>query len=494
MPTIDGYTMLGELGRGGMGIVYKALHLHLNRLVAVKMILAGPQLAPKARERFSHEAQAVAKLRHPNIVQVYDFGEQDGRPYFSMELVAGGSLANRLDGAPMTATWSAQLLEVLARAVDYAHQNGVLHRDLKPANILVDTWIGQDSGEGPASWPPGHDRALPVKITDFGLSKEITESASPQTQTGTVLGTPCYMAPEQARYRGEVVGATADVYALGVILYELLTGRPPFHAASPLETLLQVVHELPVSVLQLQPGVPRDLATICMKCLEKEPRGRYATAGELAEDLRRFLDYQPIRARPVGLFGRLRRGARRSPALAGMIAALSLVMVLAFTVVVIAWRVAVHDRLQAEASARSERTAQAEARSARQGAERANVGLIVDRALSPLREGRGGLGPALAGDGPGACRGIPGRSLGPGDPGQPGGLVPSSAGSAHQPVPGCLDHVGGVQPGRPAPADGGLGLEMGPARPWRGLALGSQGLEAGGARGDASRSGGRRRV
>ena len=221
LPAIDGYTMLGELGRGGMGIVYKALHLRLNRLVALKMILAGPQLAPKARERFSHEAQAVARLRHPNIVQVYDFGEQDGRPYFSMELVAGGNLAGRLDGAPLTARRSAQLVEVLAGAVDYAHRNGVLHRDLKPANILVDTWAGPETGgEGPAPWSQEHDDPPPVKITDFGLSKEITESPDPRTQTGTVLGTPCYMAPEQARGRGEVVGATADVYALGVILYE----------------------------------------------------------------------------------------------------------------------------------------------------------------------------------------------------------------------------------------------------------------------------------
>ena len=281
-PEIDGYTILGEAGRGGMGIVYKAHHIKLNRLVALKMVLAG-HMAPQARQRFRNEAWAVARLRHPNIVQLYDFGEHEGRLYFSMELVAGGSLAGQLKGVPLTPRTAAQLVATLALAVEYAHQNGVLHRDLKPANILVDN--DPLTGTELALIDDILDERVAhhsVKITDFGLSKEIASANDGLTQTGAVLGTPSYIAPEQARGRGESPGPAADIYSLGAILYELLTGRPPFRASSPFDTLMQVVHMAPVSISRLVPRVPRNLVTICMKCLEKEPRRRYATADDLA--------------------------------------------------------------------------------------------------------------------------------------------------------------------------------------------------------------------
>jgi eukaryotic-like serine/threonine-protein kinase len=388
LPKVDGYTILCELGRGGMGIVYKALHVELNRLVALKMLLAGPQLAPHARERFRHEAWAVARLIHPNIVQLYDFGEQDGRLYFSMELVEGGSLAGQLGGAPLAPLGAAQLVATLALAVEYAHQNGVLHRDLKPANILVDA--GRPEGTGLVMTADLHGERGPlpsVKITDFGLAKGIASSDDPLTQTGAVLGTPSYIAPEQARGRGESAGPTADIYALGAILYELLTGRPPFRASSSFDTLMQVVHTVPVSISRLVPRVPRDLVTICMKCLEKEPRLRYETAVDLAGDLRRFLNHEPIRARPIGVAGRLTRFSRRNPALAGMIATLALVTAVAFVVVVGQWRKAVHSRDRARALAYAESAARADAAEARRNAEHTKVGLIVDGGLLHCERG-----------------------------------------------------------------------------------------------------------
>jgi serine/threonine protein kinase len=325
-PAVPGFEILGELGRGGMGIVYRARQLALQRTVALKMVLTRGQTGPKDVARFRAEAEVIARLQHPNIVQIYDVGEAAGRPYFALEFVAGGSLAQHLDGTPQPVRPVAQLVETLARAVQAAHATGVVHRDLKPANILLapsnqGTAIGSTTTANAAaqSVEPSALNAVP-KITDFGLAKYIAgagESPGPPgpTVTGEFLGTPSYMAPEQATTPRQPVGPAADVYALGAILYELLTGRPPFRGETPLETVLQVLHTEPVSVTRLQPNVPRDLETICLKCLQKEPRKRYGSALELADDLHCFLDGQPIRARPPSALYRWGKFAQRNKAL-----------------------------------------------------------------------------------------------------------------------------------------------------------------------------------
>jgi len=318
-PAVPGYEILEELGRGGMGVVYQARQLGLNRTVALKMILTGIRTGPKDLSRFRAEAVVIARLRHPNIVQIYDVGEASGRAYFVLEYVAGGSLAQHLQGTPQRARPAAQLVETLARAVHAAHANGVIHRDLKPANILLE-------GSGVGGRSAGGTDFLTPKITDFGVAKCAGgDGAAPDlrgpTVTGDLVGTPNYMAPEQAMVPRQPVGPTADVYALGAILYELLTGRPPFTGETPLATVLQVLNNEPVSVTSLQPNVPRDLVTICLKCLRKEPRQRYGSALELAEDLQRFLGDEPIRARPVSAVEKLWRWVRRHPAPAGLLAA-----------------------------------------------------------------------------------------------------------------------------------------------------------------------------
>jgi tetratricopeptide (TPR) repeat protein len=314
-PTVPGYTILGLLGRGGMGVVYQARQESLHRLVALKMLLAGDHAERGDLARLRREAEAVAQLQHPNIVQVFDVGEHQGRPYLALELVGGGSLAQHLAGTPQPPRAAAELVETLARAMQHAHEQGIVHRDLKPANVLLVTG-------GLA--PPGADDAKPPaaptpKITDFGLAKWLNAGAS-HPHSGAVVGTPSYMAPEQAANRPGQVGPAADVYALGAILYECLTGRPPFHGATLLETLEQVRSQEPVPPRLLQPKVPRDLDTICLKCLQKEARKRYASARELAEDLRRFLAGEPIKARPVGAWGQAVKWARRRPAAAALIA------------------------------------------------------------------------------------------------------------------------------------------------------------------------------
>ncbi len=306
-PVVPGYEILGELGRGGMGVVYRARQLGLRRTVALKMVLTGTHSGLKQLARFRAEATVIARLQHPNIVQIYDVGEATGRPYFVLEFVAGGSLAQFLQGTPQPARPAAQLVETLARAVHAAHANGVIHRDLKPANILLEgSEVRGQSAGGTFSLTSDLSRLTP-KITDFGLAKRTdSDEGVPDfkdlTVTGELLGTPSYMAPEQAMVPRQPVGQAADVYALGAILYELMTGRPPFTGETPLATVVQVLHNDPVSVTSLRPNVPRDLETICLKCLRKEPRNRYGSALELAEDLlQRFrASDEPIPgARPV---------------------------------------------------------------------------------------------------------------------------------------------------------------------------------------------------
>jgi eukaryotic-like serine/threonine-protein kinase len=320
VPTIPGYTVLEELGRGGMGVVYKATALELNRFVALKMILSGDLASPEAGARFLKEAEAVARLQHPQVVQIFRIGDFSGRPYLEMEYVDGGSLADRLDGRPWRPDEGARLVESLAMAVHHAHVRAVIHRDLKPANILL-------TADG-----------IP-KVTDFGLAKSL-EADLGLTRTDSIVGSPSYMAPEQAGGMLRRIGPATDVYSLGAILYELLTGRPPFRAATVLDTLEQVRSADPASPARIQPGLPIDLDTIVLKCLEKDPAKRYPSALELAAELRRFCAGEPIWARPVGIVGRGSKWARRRPLTAGLtivsaVSTLLLIVVLARSNVVI---------------------------------------------------------------------------------------------------------------------------------------------------------------
>jgi serine/threonine-protein kinase len=270
------YEILQELGRGGMGVVYKARHVKFQRLVALKMILAGPYAGPELQGRFLTEARAVARLQHPNIVQIYEIGAHDGLPYVSLEYVEGGSLADRLKGPPPSDKEAAQLIEVLARAAHHAHGRGIVHRDLKPANVML-------TGGG-----------VP-KIADFGLAKFLGGDSGP-THSGDVLGTASYMAPEQASGKVREIGPAADVYALGAILYELLTGRPPFRAATLLATLRLVEEQPPQRPRVYNPRVDPALEAICLKCLEKTPAERYASAEALADDLAAFVRGESVHA------------------------------------------------------------------------------------------------------------------------------------------------------------------------------------------------------
>jgi len=340
-PAIAGYEILGVLGRGGMGVVYLARQVSLNRLVAVKMILAGEHASPMQRERFLAEAEAVARLRHPGVVQIHEIGQAGGQPYFALEYLPGGTLAQRIAGTPQPPREAAALVEGLARAIHAAHVQGVVHRDLKPANVLF----------AEATTP---ERSEQAKIADFGLAKLLDDEASP-TRSGTVLGTASYMAPEQASGHSKQVGPATDVYALGAILYEMLTGRPPFRAAAMVETLRQVVAEEAVPARRLNPAVPRDLDTICAKCLRKPTGQRYASAAELADDLCRYLRGEPVRARPVHAGERLVKWVRRNPVVTGLLVALVLFAVGAAVLAVLAVQSATNEALarqDAETNAR----------------------------------------------------------------------------------------------------------------------------------------------
>lgn len=359
---IGNYQLLEAIGSGGMAVVYKARHVGLNRLVALKLIRSD-HAHQERQDRFRSEAEAAARLQHPNIVQIFEIGQHEGYDYLSLEYVAGGSLAQHIARAKPTFRNSGQMILTLAQAIHHAHERGIIHRDLKPANVLLTT-----EGE--------------LKIADFGLAKHVYENSLRQTATGTVVGTPAYMSPEQAAGRTAHIGPGSDVYSLGAILYELLTGRPPIQGRSNWDTLEQIVRLEPTAPRRLCREVPRDLDTICIRCLEKEPHNRYVSAAQLAADLARFLDGQPIVARPVGWTERLWKWSRRRPAVAALIG-VSCLTLLMLTALLIGYHY--HTKLdrayQAEERQRKKtestlvlvKAAQQQAEIARHAAERANA-------------------------------------------------------------------------------------------------------------------------
>jgi eukaryotic-like serine/threonine-protein kinase len=350
------YELLERLGKGGMGVVYKARQVSLKRLVALKMILAGQLADEQDIARFHVEAEAAANLDHPGIVQIFEIGQHQGQHYFSMGYVDGESLDARLKVSPLPPREAVQLMEQVARAVAYAHAQGVIHRDLKPANILV-------------------DKNNRPHVTDFGLAKQVQGDSS-LTATGAVLGTPSYMSPEQASGRLDQITERSDVYSLGATLYALLVGRPPFQAATSLETLLQVREQEPVPLRQLNPKLPRDLETICVKCLEKDPEQRYDSAKHLGDELLRFLKNEPILARPVGKVEQLRRWCRRNPVVAGL-SATAVLLLITVAVVASAGYIRTSRALAGESIARQE--AEEKTREVEQENARAENNLYVAR-------------------------------------------------------------------------------------------------------------------
>ena len=330
------YELLEEIARGGMGVVYRARQVSLNRIVAVKMLLFGKFSSDEFVKRFQTEAQAVASLRHPNIVAIHEIGEHEGQHYFSMDFIEGKSLTEFVRDSPLSAQQAAGYIKTIAEAIHHAHQRGILHRDLKPSNVLIDE-LDQP------------------RVTDFGLAKQLKGDAE-LTATGQMLGSPNYMPPEQADTKRGALGPNSDVYSLGAILYHLLTGRPPFLAETLEATLRQLMDSEPVPPRWLNASVPRDLETICLKCLEKSPRKRYPTAQALADELARYLRGEPIAARPVNRAERAWRWCRREPAIASLLAGLIVVFWFGFGSVLFEWRRAEKHQRLAEAKTEMVRT------------------------------------------------------------------------------------------------------------------------------------------
>ncbi len=363
-PPIPGYYIMEELGRGGMGVVYLAADLTLHRRVALKMLHRSSKISADHRRRFLGEARAAARLHHPNLVQIFDSSEFEGHPFLVFELVEGGTLAERLQRKPLTFEESAELMETLCRALQFAHDRHIIHRDLKPSNIL----LGIDG--------------VP-RITDFGLAKRLDEDAN-QTISGQVIGTPSYMAPEQAAGLAATSTPAVDIYSLGSIFYELLTGRPPLRAASVMETLEQLRTRDPVPPRRVRPEIPRDLETICLKCLQKEPSRRYISAQVIADEIGRFRRGESIVARPVGAIGQARRWCRRHPLTASLAVALVAVVIAAFWGISRQWHHAVAQQKLAEINAAKFQTERDRAIVATARAEKSAVETEQQRAIAEL--------------------------------------------------------------------------------------------------------------
>ncbi len=386
-PDLPGFEIIDELGRGGMGVVYRAMQRGLNRVVAVKVLRHASSANAEELERFRLEAVALGRLRHPNIISIYEVGTHDGVPFFVMEYVAGGSLQQHLRGEPVPPRAAAALVEALAGALHAAHQAGLIHRDVKPANVLLSTGAnGQNGAHALAALAETTTwlSATP-KLTDFGLVKQLDASAG-LTQSGQAIGTPHYIAPEALA--GSPPTPAYDQYALGVLLYQLLTCRPPFQGTSALAILQQAVSHEATSPGRLSAGVPADLETICLKCLDKDPGRRYRTAGALADDLARYRRGEPIVARPVGTRERIQKWARRKPAVAGLLASLIAVGLTGLAGVLWEWRDAVAARLHSETMEGQAIVARDQAREAARVSRRQVAERNFDRGIALADEGR----------------------------------------------------------------------------------------------------------